>query len=500
MRREESEWYRLGYTAEWWGTLNEHQRKVFLDQLTDRQLEEFAKDWRIWARDKQIPPEGQWSTWLLLAGRAFGKTRTASEYCTDYAEQNPGARLAIVGQGDEDIRRVMIEGKSGFLAVAKSWFRPLWFPSRGGGILRWPNGSEGFVYSAMDTEGLRGPEFNLGWFDEPMAVPPEFRERAMDNLEMCLRLPPHPRLILTTTPKPHRWLHEELARAAKEEHLPIEERDYILTRGFTTENAANVAASYLKKLMKRYDGTNKGRQELWAEVLGEEAGALWTPNVLDRGRIRSGVPWAADEPSAYREKARVFGRMLERRVIGVDPNTKSSSNHAAGIIPVGERGDGVRYCLGDWSEIGKTPAEWAKTVVRCFQHFDADEIVAEVNNGGEMVRDIVYQAAADMRIDPPPVVMVHAKRDKVLRATPVSTLYQLRKAAQFGEVGHAEEPGPLYQLERQMCAIHEGYDPTGEDFDRCDGLVWAMKRLGAGDLDEEVGGSGMVSFATLAGG
>lgn len=507
MRRDESEFWRAGFTREWWlgdeergiPPLSAEARKAFIAQLSDHQVEQFAKDWRIWARDKQIPPEGIWSTWLLLAGRAFGKTRTASQYCSDYAEKNPGARLAIVGQGDEDIRRVMIEGKSGFLAIAPSWCKPLWFPSRGGGLLRWPNGSEGFVYSAMDTEGLRGPEFHLGWFDEPMAVPPEFRQRAMDNLEMCLRLPPHPRLLITTTPKPHRWMHEEKARADADAHLPIAERDYIMTVGTTLENKANLAASYLKKIMKRYDGTSVGRQEIYADILGEEAGALWTPGILDRTRIRPGVPWTEESQSAFRHSAGVFGRMLERVVIGVDPNTKASSNHSAGIIPVGQRSDGMRYCLGDWSENGKTPAEWAKTVMQAYMHFDADEVVAEVNNGGEMVRDLVFQAAKDMDVNPPNFQMEHAKRDKVVRATPISSLYELRRAGQFGEVGHKEAPGPLYKLEQQMCAVHEGHDPTGEDFDRMDALVWAMKRFGSADNDSEAGGSGIQNFDQMAG-
>ena len=499
MRRQDSAWWSAGFTKEWWADQSDEQRLAFLSQLSERQIEEFERDWRVWARDNQLAPEGIWDVWLALAGRGWGKTRTAVEFCNDEVAAGRATRLAIVGQGDEDIRRVMIEGVSGFLNTAPSWNRPIYYPSRGGGILEWPNGAVGFVYSAMDTEGLRGPEFDLGWFDEPMAVPAVFREAAMNNLEFCLRLPPHPRLVITTTPKPHRWLHEQLAQAKKDDHLPPEQRSMIVTRGSTSENRANLAASYYRKITKKFEGTNVGRQELHAEVLGEEAGAIWTPGMLDRLRIRPSVPWSPDERAAYNEAARRFSAGWERKVIGVDPNAKTASNHAAGIVPCGYRADGVRFCLGDWSKINVSPIKWAEEAVRAYLFFDADEIVAEVNNGGEMVRDLVQQAAKDMKIDPPNFRMEHAKRDKLIRATPVASLYELRRAGQFGEVGHREAPGPLYMLETQMCALHEAYDTTGEDFDRVDALVWGMRRLGRGEDDDMEGGSGMMSFETVAG-
>jgi phage terminase large subunit-like protein len=499
MLRSESPWWTEGFTSEWWDDLPPDARKSFLSALDDRQLEEFLKDWRVWARDKQLAPVGEWDTWLLLAGRGFGKTRTAVETINDAVEAGTATRIAIVGQGDEDIRRVMIEGQSGFLKTAKSWMMPEWWPSRGGGILQWPNGATGFVYSAQDSEGLRGPEFDYGWFDEPMAVTAEHRQRSMDNLEFCLRLPPHPRLIITTTPKPHRFMKEMLARADKYKDLPPEKRPMVVTRGSTDENRGNLAKSFYRKIMDRYDGTNVGKQEIHAEVLGEEAGALWTAEMLDRYRVRPGVAWSEDEQSTFRLAAQQFSRDMERIVIGVDPNTKTASNHAAGIVPVGQRYDGMRFCLGDWSEKNKSPIQWAKTAVRAYQWFGASEIVAEVNNGGEMVRDLVMQVAKELQIDPPTVRMVHAKRDKVERATPIAALFEQGRAGLFGECGHREKPGPLYELESQMQALHDGFDPTGEDFDRVDALVWGMRRLGRGDALEDEGSSGIVSFETLVG-
>lgn len=500
MRRSDSPWWSSGFTAEWWKDQSEHERQSFLEALTDRQLEEFLRDWRVWARDKQLAPVGEWDTWLLLAGRGFGKTRAAVENINDAVESGVATRIAIVGQGDEDIRRVMIEGQSGFLKTAKSWLTPEWWPSRGGGILQWPNGATGFVYSAQDSEGLRGPEFDYGWFDEPMAVTAEHRQRSMDNLEFCLRLPPHPRLIITTTPKPHRFMKEMLARAAKYSHLPVEKRPIVVTRGSTDENRDNLAKSFYRKIMDRYEGTSVGKQEIHAEVLGEESGALWTAEMLDRYRVKSGVPWSEEERSSYLMAARQYAAQnMDRVVIGVDPNTKTSSNHAAGIVPVGQRYDNMRFCLGDWSRTNASPANWAKTAMECYLWFDADEIVAEVNNGGEMVRDLVMQAAKEMDVEPPVFRMEHAKRNKVERATPIAALFEQGRAGLFGECGHRERPGPLYLLETQMQSLHDNFDPTGEDYDRVDALVWGMRRLGRGAANDDEGSSGIVSFQSLVG-
>lgn len=494
MNRNQSKWWSQGYTAEWWDGLGPSDQEIFLEMLSDRELEEFIRDWRIWGRDSQLRPEGIWHTWLLLAGRGFGKTRTAVENTLDVIEAGEVSRCCLLGQGDLDVRDVMVEGESGILANSKSWFRPEWRPSLG--RLEWPNGALAYVFSAVDPEALRGHQFDWAWVDEPMAFVPKSRDACMSNLKMGLRLGTRPRLMLTTTPKPHRYLHELLEKAKRDEHLPVEKRRIVVTKGSTHDNKRNLPGAFFEALVDDYEGTSIGRQEIYAEILGEEAGAIWTPEMLDATRVRQPRPDMLE--TEYREWARSFAKTCEHVVIGVDPNTTSTgSSHAAGIVPSGRRGI-RRFALGDWSVKGAPPSKWAKQAVECYLFFQANEIVAEVNQGGDMVRDVIHQAAQDMGVEIPPVKMVRASKGKQRRAEPIATAYGLKRISNVGEVGHRERPGPLYLLEQQMCSLHDGYDPTGEDFDRADALVWGMTRLGIGGSVSDAGGSGMFNFDHFA--
>lgn len=504
MRREDSAWWREGFTKEWWEALDDVGRFNFLELLDDEQLIDFHHDWRIWGRDKQILPQGVWSTCLLNCGRGFGKTRTGVEYIKDDAKAANNERIAIVGQGEDDIREVMIEGDSGFLATAHPDFRPIWRPSVGTGRLEWPNGVTGYVYSAEDPESLRGPQFGLGWFDEPMAVPAEKRIATVMNLRMGLRKRPRngcpPRLIYTTTPKPHRWIREERAKAKKWEHLPVEQRKYIWVEGSTFENRDNLAEAFFDGIVEDYDGTNLGRQELYAEILGEEEGAIWTTETLDKQRLTEipGFGPIPEDPIAAFEMRRAFARTCELVVVGVDPNTTTTSKtaHAAGIVVVAKRGL-KRYVLEDRSTKGG-PAEWSRKAVEAYVDYEANEIVPEVNQGGEMVSITCQQAADDMEVDIK-VHMVRATRGKQRRAEPVGSAYVRGMVHHLGAVGTSLKPGPFYKLESQMTALHDAHDPTGEDFDRCDAAVWALTRTGlkskAGRKGSSGGTTGIMTFS-----
>lgn len=475
MRRSESEWWSAGFTAEWFDQLTREERIQFFDSLTEQQQEAYGRDWRVWARDKQLTPEGVWNNWLILAGRGFGKTRTGAEAVQDFVRSGKWGRICLIGQGEDDIREVMVEGESGFMNIAPNDFRPIFRPAVGAGRLEWPNGAVAYCYSAADPESLRGPQFNGAWWDEPMAVPPELRERTKYNLRMGLRLPPHPRLIMTTTPKPHRWIREEIAKAERFAHLPQDQQKYVVTRGSTLDNAANLADSALEEILDEYDGTNLGRQEIYAEILGDEEGALWTADGLDACRQ---VADLSEDPEEAFQQMVAFARTCDRVVVGVDPNTTESqakTAHAAGVIVVAKKGK-ERYVLADRSTKGG-PSKWAAAAVQAFIDFEADEIVAEVNNGGDMVKMVVETEAQEMGID----IRVHkvrASRGKQRRAEPVAAAYERGYVHHKGKVGTKLKKGEFFMLEEQMCALHDGYDPTGEDFDRADALVWGLTKLG----------------------
>lgn len=459
MRRSESRWWSAGFTAEWWRSLSRDERLAVLDTFTPEDLEDFYRDWRVWARDNQIIPNsfgspGGWRTVLLVAGRGFGKTRTCVEFINDEVRLGNSRRIAIVGQGEDDIRQVMVEGESGFLETAKRGERPKFWPSVGGGQLHWPNGAVGFVYSAEDPEALRGPQFDTAWFDEPMAVPAEKRERTVSNLRFGLRLVTNgrqPRLLYSTTPKKHRWMKKMMADAE------IPAKKIFLIRGTTYDNAENLAASFIEGVLEDYEGTRLGRQELHGELLGDEEGALWTSEILDKHRDLKNDPHEV-------------GKRCDRVAVAVDPNIQPDETaHEAGVIVGGRKGK-ERFVLADRSCKGG-PSAWARAAVLAFEEFKADEIVAEANQGGAMVKMVIYQVADELGISVK-VHLVHATRGKQRRAEPAATQYDR------GLVSHVGSADDFEKLETQMCSLHDGHDPTGEDFDRCDALVWLLTRLG----------------------
>lgn len=425
-------------------------------------------------------------------------TLTAVKTILSWIDEGWCRRIAIVGQGEGDIRSVMINGESGFITQSPSWNKPVFRPSTGAlGELHWPCGAIGAVYSAEDAEALRGPEFHAGWFDEPMAVPAKKREEAYSNLEYGLRLGDNPRLIITTTPKPHKWIKEKVAECKRQEHKPLAEREFILTNGNTYENEENLAATFIRKI-RRNEGTRRGRQEIHAEILNEDEGALWTMESLDRARMK-GVP------SDDRERGEFIMRLIQtmdRIVIGVDPNTtEGKTTHAAGIVVVGKRA-GKHYVLADRSLVGVKPITWGKQVIRAAEEFGAHEIIAETNQGGDMIKGVCEQAAAELGLPMPKFYKAHTRKSKARRAEPVATAYERGEVFHVGHKGSEAAPGPFYLLEEQMETLHEGHDGTGEDFDRCDALCYAITRLGVKKAATPTSrrASGFMSFGEILNG
>lgn len=382
-------------------------------------------DWQHWAFSTQLPPEGDWTTWLLLGGRGSGKTRAGAEWIRGLARAGIGP-LAIVGESRIEAIEVMVEGTSGIFSVCTPEERPR---LRGGKLL-WPNGVEAMVLPANDPDRLRGPQFAAAWCDEIGKW--RHAEEAWDMLQFTLRVGARPRQLATTTPRPTPLVKRLLADPGTR-----------VARMRTDENK-HLAPAFLDAVVARYRGTVLGRQELDGELIEDMPGALWTREMIRR------------EPDRDDEA-------LERIVVAIDPPTTSGiRSDACGIVVAGRRGGGA-VVLADLTLQPAAPLQWAARAVAAYRMFRADCIVAEVNQGGEMVKIVIAQVD-----DTVPVRAVHASRGKWLRAEPVAALY-----AQ-GRVMH--RPG-LSALEDQMCSFGGIVRPARTSPDRVDALVWALTEL-----------------------
>jgi phage terminase large subunit-like protein len=420
--------------AGWLVSLPEAARNDLAAVLSPAEARALLYDWTFWARPTQLPPQGNWRVWLLLAGRGFGKTRTGAELVRARVAACTARRLALVAPTAADARNVMVEGESGILAISPPWDRPRYEPSKR--RLTWPNGAIATLYSADEPERLRGPQHDATWCDELGSW--RYPE-AWDMLMLGLRLGNDPRVVVTTTPRP-----TKLIRAL------ITDPTAVVTRGSTYENRTNLASAFLEQIVRKYEGTRLGRQELDAELLDDVPGALWSRGVIEAGR-------ASAAPT------------LVRVVVAIDPAATSSEDaDETGIIVAGKDGQGRGWVLADAS--GRyPPAEWAKTALAAYRAHRADRVVAEVNNGGEMVE-------ATLRVIDPnvPFRAVRASRGKLTRAEPVAALY---------EQGRVHHLGAFPQLEDQMCGFVPvdpgdfGPRPTGSSPDRVDALVWALTEL-----------------------
>lgn len=381
-----------------------------------------------------MPPDGDWRTWLILAGRGFGKTRTGAEWVREQVEKGICKRIALIAPTAADAREVMVEGESGILNISPPNNRPVYEPSKR--RLTWPNGAIATTYSADEPERLRGPQHDAGWCDEIGAWR---RPETFDMFLFGLRLGQNPRVVVTTTPRPIPVIKELL-----------KDKTTFITRGSTYDNRANLAPTFFEKIVGKYEGTRLGRQELLAELLEDTPGALWNSTILDACRVN-------DFPD------------LQRIVIGVDPSVSNNEGSAeTGIIAAGIDGDRVPYVLEDASLQG-SPHEWASAVIAVFNKLKADRVVVEVNNGGDMCESVIRMTKGGERI---PITKVHASRGKYTRAEPIAALY---------EQGRAHHVGFFPELEGQLTT----YVPGDTSPDRMDALVWAMTELtGGGEMGQ----------------
>lgn len=443
-----------------------------LEMLPLPRLTRLRDDFITLAHAHQEPPAvgnsgALWTTWLMLGGRGAGKTRLGAEWvraqalgAAPYAAQR-ALSIALVGETAHDAREVMIEGPSG--AHCPRSERPQWLSSRR--RLEWPNGAVALVFSADDPEQLRGPQFDAAWCDELA----KWRQpdAAFDNLQFGLRLGPRPRQLVTTTPRPTALIKRLLAdpRTA-------------VTRASTHANAAHLSPAFIEEVIGRYAGTRLGRQEIDGEIIEDRADALWTRGAIEACRVAQAPP-------------------LMRVLVGVDPPASSREDATCGIVAAGIAEGGTVYVLEDASASGLQPAGWAHRAIALYLRHKADAVVAEVNQGGDMVRAVLRQVEHTV-----PVREVHATRGKWLRAEPVAALYAQGKVKHVGASFEA--------LEDQMCDFGLGGNSggslsNGASPDRLDALVWAVTELtlrgqGGGPRIRSLGGDGPLVPKGILGG
>lgn len=426
-------------------SLPESERAAAIASLTDEVRAHLATYWPFWARKNQIEPEGDWTYWLILAGRGFGKTRTGAETVRQWVKTCDMVNL--IGATADDARDIMVEGESGILAICPNGERPDY--KKADRKLVWPNGATSLIFTADEPERLRGKQAKRIWADEMAAW--RYQE-AWDQAKLGLRLGQKPRAIITTTPRPVRNVVDLVKDPA-----------CIVTRGTTYDNRANLAPTFFDEIIKRYEGTRLGRQELNAEILLDVPGALWTRESIGH------IP-----PSAT--------PLMQRIVVAIDPPATSKENsNECGIVVAGLGEDGHGYCLADRSGV-LNPRDWATRAVLAYREFEADLIVAEVNQGGEMVEQVIRS------VDPTVAFKaVRATRGKYIRAEPISALYARDM------VHHC---GNFEALEDQLCTFTADFDRSlyGSP-DRLDALVWGMTELFPGitvplandDADDDYG-------------
>ena len=384
--------------------------------------------WHFTGRLAQMPPPGDWRVWLLMGGRGSGKTRAGAEWVQALALSEPDLRIALVAETLGDGREVMIDGVSGICRIAGR-ARPEFEASRR--RLVWPNGSIAQIFSSEDPESLRGPQFHFAWCDELGKW--KHAQETWDMLQFGLRLGTMPRVLVTTTPRPVLLLRALAADPTT-----------AVRRIRTDDNAQNLSPGFIAAMADRYGGTRLGRQELDGELIADREDALWSRARLEAIRLRNAGP-------------------LSRIVVAVDPPATASAASVCGIVVAGLDGAGRAVVLADCSVTGASPAGWAGAVVRAFRRFDADRVVAEINQGGDMVTAMLKSVEADL-----PVTTVRATRGKFLRAEPVAALYEQ------GRVAHA---GAFAELEDQMCDFGPDGLSAGRSPDRLDALVWALTAL-----------------------
>jgi phage terminase large subunit-like protein len=411
-------------------------RQRLLTILKPDWLDALDHDFPLYAHEHQRPPDGDWTTWLMIGGRGAGKTLAGAQWIRGLAAAVPprARRIALVGETEHDVREVMIEGVSGLLAAHDPGKRPNWISSRR--RVEWDNGAVAYAFSAEDPESLRGPQFDAAWCDELAKW--RHAEATFDMLQFGLRLGERPRQVITTTPRPIPLL----------KRLMQERAGTVVTHAPTQANAHFLAPAFLDGVLARYAGTRLGRQEIDGEIVDDRPDALWSRALIERRRVAQAPP-------------------LQRIVVAVDPPASSTKGaDACGLVAAGRAEDGCCYVLADETVAGLSPAGWAAKAIALWRRLSADALVVEVNQGGDMVRAVIAQVDANV-----PVNAVHARRGKYLRAEPVAHLY---------EQGRVKHVGAFADLEDEMCDFGLDALSSGRSPDRLDALVWAIASLSFG--------------------
>jgi phage terminase large subunit-like protein len=419
--------------------LDERLWRHFLKGLPPRVLRGLVELWQWQAHGGQKEPKRDWTVWLLMAGRGFGKTRAGAEWVSARARELPDARIALIGGSRDEVAKVMVEGPSGLIRVARAGERPVWKPTLG--TLRFTSGAQAFVYSAEAAEGLRGPEHHFAWADELAKWPLRQADAAWDNLMMGLRLGARPRCVVTTTPRAVPLLKRVRSLGGTAE-----------TKGRTADNP-HLPDAFVGWARDTYAGTRLGRQELDGELIEEVEGALISRALLEQARCP-----LSPTPLPQRGEG-----LFTRVVVGVDP--PASAGGTCGIVVCAAAGDCVLHVLADASVSGASPERWARAVAVAAEAWGADRVIAEKNQGGDMVGSVLWTVEPSL-----PVKLVSASRGKVARAEPVAALF---------EAGRAKLAGCFPELEDELAGlmIGGGYVGPGRSPDRADAMVWAMTAL-----------------------
>jgi len=416
--------------------LRDDELARLVTELAPEDVAEWLSDFGEWAHDGQRVPPGEWRTWLLMAGRGFGKTRAGAEWVHGLVRAAAAAgeepvRIALVAATVAEARRVMVAGPSGLLAVGHASERPRYLPSQA--RLRWPCGSEATLFSGANPEALRGPQHGFAWCDELAKW--RHPEATWDMLQMGMREGARPQVLVTTTP-----------RAGSAALKIVQASGRVAETGGATRRNPHLPAAFVDAVTAAYGGTALGRQEIDGVLAAEVRGSLWPAALIEASR------GAAPDAAA-----------LVRVVIGVDP--PASAGGTCGIVACGVDGDGVAHVLADHSSGGCSPEEWAARVAGAVLAHQADRIVAEKNQGGDMVRTVLKGAGRAL-----PVRLVSASRGKAARAEPVAALF---------ECGQARFAGRFAELEAELGGLTAagGYAGPGSSPDRADAMVWALWAL-----------------------
>ena len=413
------------YSASYLASLSEEQRQLLIRSLNPADADALLYDWKLWARANQLAPKGDWSTWMIMSGRGWGKTRTGAEWIRERVQAGY-RRIGLIAKTPADARDIMIEGESGILACIPKDQRPTYETTKR--RLTWKNGAVALAFSSHEPDHLRGVQFDTVWVDELATY--EYARETWETMRFALRLSDDPRCLVTTTPKPMAIIKEI-----------IKEEGTVLTTGSSYDNQANLTPQFFDQILSRYENTRIGRQEIHAELLDEAEGSLWKRDWIENTRV-------GECPN------------LLRIVVAIDPAvTKNKESDETGIVVAGIDDKNELYILDDSS--GRyTPQQWGGEAIALYKRWMADRIVAETNNGGMMVESVLRQIDESI-----PYKSVHATKGKRVRAEPVSALY---------EQGRVHHVGRHNDLEDQLC----NWDPMSNDSpDRLDALVWACTEL-----------------------